>query len=69
MATRKSCEGMDLGPRRVGIHSGSWPVDLARAAKSSVGDGEDFDARAGSTGPPHEGDSGHPGWRDPCHRT
>ena len=66
MATKNSCEQVDLGPRRVGIHSGSWPVDLARAAKSSGGDGEDFDARAGSTGPPHEGDPGHPGRLNLC---
>jgi hypothetical protein len=71
MATEKSCEQVDLGPRRVGIHFRKLAC-RSDAVDEVLTDGRpnglDFGARARSTGPPHEGDLGHPGRLDPCLR-
>ena len=62
MATRNSCGETDLGPRRVGIHFRKLAC-RSDAVDEVLGwrGGQDFGARARSTGPPHEGYAAHPG--------
>ena len=64
MATTNSSGETDLSPRRVGIHfrklaCRSDAVDEGQTEERV--NGLDFGARARSTGPPHEGESAHPG--------
>jgi hypothetical protein len=55
MATTKSRHQLDLGPRRVGVHFRKPACRSVACGEVLVrGVGEDFDARARSTGPPHE---------------
>ncbi len=58
MATEKSCGQLDLGPRRVGIHFRKLACrsDAVDEVLTDGGvTGQDFGARARSTGPPHQG--------------
>jgi hypothetical protein len=69
MATEESCDQLDLGPRRVGIHFRKLACrsDAVDEVLTDGGvNGLDFGARARSTGPPHEKDPGHPGRLNPC---